>query len=406
MAFVRSILCLEVLKLPPQVLQLTHNEKMMNASRRLTAAIAAFHLVPLPAGASGKSPAQALHGEIASGVYVAGVEKGGPLGKDKIATVWKDGDALCRFSDAAEARSVFAADKGVHAAGGGSSKPGRHWVNGADLGQGIAGSRNFYCVYVSGDDAYLAGEATSGAPKYWKNGLSVEMDTPSLRYGGRWGDAKTFSVFVAGKDVYLAGGGKYTWNEFRTSYSPSTEKIVNDAHKLRKYTYFVWKNGKTLYELDTFCPHSIWVSPSGAICVAGGGEKRLYSGIPDAWLSVNGQHQWLSGDDTAGQAFSVHGAGEDVYAAGWERKKKDRKAPRVATIWKNGKIHWRLSPETHDAQANSIFVFGDDVYAAGWEQDKKGKNAPKVAVIWKNGAVHQRLTAGKTDAEAFSVFVK
>src|ERR1700742_1560010 len=60
-------------------------------------------------------------------------------------------------------------------------------------------------------------------------------------------------------------------------------------------------------------------------------------------------------------AFSIYGAGNDVYVAGQDYLGDDGDAP---VIWKNG-VETRLSPAGESGVANSVFVSGSDVYVAG-----------------------------------------
>ncbi|MDR1842134.1 MAG: hypothetical protein LBQ86_09490 [Holophagales bacterium] len=90
----------------------------------------------------------------------------------------------------------------------------------------------------------------------------------------------------------------------------------------------------------------------------------------------------------------------DVYAAGVEINAQDKA---IATVWKNGNVHWRLGDGYNDTRAYSIFASGSDVYVAGNEVNAQGK---AVATIWKNGGVHWRHSDGYNDTNVWSVFIK
>jgi serine/threonine protein kinase len=89
---------------------------------------------------------------------------------------------------------------------------------------------------------------------------------------------------------------------------------------------------------------------------------------------------------------------KDVYVAGFE---KNAQGNNVATLWKNGQVHSRLTDGKTNAEAVSVCVSGSGAYVAGHERFGN----KYVATLWKNGQVHSRLTDGKTNAEAMSVYV-
>jgi hypothetical protein len=92
-----------------------------------------------------------------------------------------------------------------------------------------------------------------------------------------------------------------------------------------------------------------------------------------------------------------------IYVAGHEND--------VATIWKNGKVLYRLSDTTKHSCARSVFISDNDVYVAGYERSVEDVGndglklvGPVAARIWKNG-VAQEIDNNADGDIAYSVYV-
>jgi outer membrane protein assembly factor BamB len=113
----------------------------------------------------------------------------------------------------------------------------------------------------------------------------------------------------------------------------------------------------------------------------------------------NGKLLWRLTDGANGaEVMSVLVSGADVYAGGYGDSPD--LAGAAATVWKNGEALWHLTDG--NACAASLFVSGGDVYAGGWEYGQDGK---EVAVTWKNGDALWRQGDGSPSSVG-SIFVK
>jgi hypothetical protein len=258
---------------------------------------------------------------------------------------------------------------------------------GNSLESGIQGSNNVQfnagCTFDETEEAeggmeefwgdHGEEEDPANTAMLWKNGAASAQLTD-----GNY-DAGSHSVYVSGKDVYVAG---YERNGTYTSVAT------------------LWKNGSVHARLTDGAFHSeaFSVCASGNdVYVAGHVRSAGYNDVPTVWKNGSVHASLTSGEHDA-SASSVFVSGKDVYVAGYESNGDNR----MATLWKNGKLHARLTDGgSSTAAAMSVFVSGNDVYAAGYEND--GNN--RVAMLWKNGKAHARLTDGEYDATALSVYV-
>jgi len=149
----------------------------------------------------------------------------------------------------------------------------------------------------------------------------------------------------------------------------------------------------------------VWAFRSRTASASGGdvytaGLEYNVQGNQVATVWKNGSVHWrLTDGNNNARVNSIIVSGGDVYTAGYEG---DAQRKRIATVWKNGSVYWRLTDGNNDALAHSIFISGDDVYTAGYEGKAKGN---QVATVWKNGSVYWRLTDGNNLASANSIFI-
>lgn len=197
------------------------------------------------------------------------------------------------------------------------------------------GSISAPTVYVTGYEYETPGTATA---KYWKDG--AEKVLPDEGFG-----AKALSVFVDGKDVYIAGEVSFE---------------VPDGNDSIVYTGAVyWKDdGNTI-------------------------EKVV---LDEAWTN-----------NTKSTANDIFVSGGNVYVVGY---KDDEISSGVywqyAVLWVNGKetaLGEVTDNEYYDAEAKAVFVDGTDVYVAGRGQVALGSRTA-VAMYWHNGVKNVTGTSG------------
>ena len=144
-------------------------------------------------------------------VYVSGSLK-------DAAAYWKNGKVVF-LSGGNSAESIFVVDDNVYAVGyekynQGRSERALYWKNGLAvyLSLGTHAGR----IFIDGNDVYISGHVDKKAA-YWKNGKIVII-------GKQY--SSTRSIFVYGKDIYVAG-----------------EERNNEG----KFVAVYWKNGEAVY---------------------------------------------------------------------------------------------------------------------------------------------------------------
>jgi hypothetical protein len=354
-------------------------------------------------GQTAACPVTVLPHPVPGDVYVFGSEAEGGHEEDyifdgiPIPVLWINGAAhyFDHFGYGAELVSGFLSDDGdAYAVGtieGGVGLPWPYggatvlWVNGA-----MQIVTKYYSkpnsVFVSGKDVYIAGrgpwEWTNGVAGYypaciWKNGVAQNLSEKG---------SEAWSVFVSDGDVYVAGEEGTRW------------------------TAVLWENGAPRYLADGDWPayaQSVFVS-GGDVYVAGSRRRPLGEVVDSVSLWINGVEHILNGPDYPwGRARSVTVADGDVYVLGNEG---DQSAS-YNTVWKNGEVLLRLneypleddSPHYYGCYVNSFFVSGDNVYAAGCFRD----GWVQFPVIWENGEPSQVGVGAspRMDVQARSVFV-
>ena len=248
-------------------------------------------------------------------MYVAGTEAG-------VAKLWKNGvdQNLPVGSFGSSANSVYVSGKDVYVVGYSKERRGGQysyvyqivtlWKNG--VAQDVSNeTKDAYAhsVYVSGNDAYVAGyegsTTNSKVAILWKNGVAQSLSDQS--------NNEALSVCVSGNDVYVAGQ-------------------ANNVVKL-------WKNGvaQNLTDGSKYAgAYSVHVSGSDVYVAGNEGD------VAKIWK--NGVAQNLP-SYFATEAHSVYVSGNDVYAVGWDSFD--------VKLWKNSE----LQPlPTGNGTAHSIFV--------------------------------------------------
>lgn len=218
-----------------------------------------------------------------SDVYCAGYDRLAPSpGASRVALLWKNGVAIPLGSGTryASARSVFIAGDYIYVAGHEVGTLGKaeakYWkVDASDnvtevLLDGNSSTNDFYAtsIHVDGEDIYVAGYEfySSGGnvniPKYWKNGVAVNLSSGSPLATGI---TTASSIFVDGEDVHVTG--------------------VENATNVARY----WKNGVqtdlTLTDITNSMGRSVYVHDND-VYIAGKGTittiRAIYwkNGVP------------------------------------------------------------------------------------------------------------------------------
>ena len=290
-------------------------------------------------------------------IYVAGFQSNSKgIG---VAVYWKNGTAvsLTDGTHIAIATSIVVAGTDVYVAGyenNGKINVAKYWKNGIvfpltdSIHDAYATS-----IAVSGNDVYVAGYEYNGAvnpyfvslhaqdpvtypdtvnaiAKYWKNSDQVLL-TDGTEF------ARSFSIFIAGSDVYVAG-------QENAGIDPNTTSIA-------KY----WKNSNPVPLTQNSHGNANTTSMviSGAdIYVAGYQSNGIYY-YAEYWR--NGSQVLLTPAASThnGIANSIAVAGTDVYVAGYESPDGHHSR---AEYWKNGNVVYLGAPNIPYQSANSILV--------------------------------------------------
>jgi hypothetical protein len=312
-------------------------------------------------------------------VYTAGYELS-DAGAE-IATYWKNGEAhVLGGVNGSFATSIAVAGNDVYVAGlenNATQDVPKYWKNGVPVELTDGTNRSYAnSIFVSGTDVYVAGgeQVSHTTAKYWKNGGPVIL--PDLGEG-----SLANSIFVSGQDVYVGG-----WVAKTAQLDPT--------HFVQSEIASYWKNGvltQLADQLHTSMANSIFVS-HGDIYVAGFAcqDNEPNCGVAGYWK--NGALVQLANGSTAA-ASSIFVSGADVYVAGNQYND-------FAEAWKNTEVV-QLSGSSARSAANQVVVSGGDVYIGGATENDNG-NA--VATYWKNG-VSVPITDGTHAAAAFALTV-
>jgi len=184
------------------------------------------------------------------------------------------------------------------------------------------------CVYVSGNNVYVAGcvlnDGQLGKGVIWRNGIDQNWS----------GSGNFMSIVVSGNNVY-AGGERGLWKD-----------------KLKQNLQSISPSAGNRGGGNSVC--SIHVS-NGKVYAAGyDWDPVIQTRVAALW--IDGAVTKLGNGGFESVAMSVHVFGNDVYVAGFERTAQKIQ---VATLWKvvNGNVETiRLSDGTSNQCANSVIT--------------------------------------------------
>jgi hypothetical protein len=271
------------------------------------------------------------------------------------------------------AMSVFVSGQDVYVAGDATEKENGKsvatlWKNG--VAPKVGGADSWAgSVYVQGGDVYVAvAESGDTVGKLWKNGTAQ-----TLRYEPNF-DLEPWAVFISGADVYVAGTVK--------------------NRKTGSHSAVVWKNGQATV-LGSGHAYGLYVSGQDVYVVGSHDRsddttKCWNNGSARCWK--NGVELPLKGNEISSSARAVFVSGNDVYVAGM-RKQNETAFGNIVTLWKNGAAQ-NLTDGRYLGFANSVVVSEGDVYVTGFDNVKN--------VLWKNG--QRRDLPGKAGG-AHGIFV-
>lgn len=226
-----------------------------------------------------------------------------------------------------------------------------------------------YDIAVHDNDVYVTGtnRPTFSPPNaiasYWKNGV------PTYLTDGTY-DAESYSIFVAGSDVYV-GGYEYNQNNIMVA----------------KY----WKNGiATSLSNGAYDAYAAEIFVDGNDVYVAGSESAGGQTMAKYWK--NGISYNLTDGSNYAYALSINVINGDVYVGGASLENK-----LIAKCWKNG-IPINISDPTKNVHPYAMSTNGNEIYMVGFEY----VGSDNVAAMWHNG-IHTYLTEIGHDAEATSV---
>ena len=236
---------------------------------------------------------------------------------------------------------IFVSDNGVYVAGRGMDGN-RNFAmcwnltgdHNYELDRGLNSSA--YSVFVEGKDVFVAGK-NDGKPGYWKNGTWVQLSNSK-------GTAS--SIVIKNNDVYIGG----------------SKQIGTFTHPV------YWKNGQEVelaFENYQGIVDGIFVSDDNVYAV---GQAYGNNKTAIALYWKNTQPVTLTDGSHSASATGIYVLDNDVYVCGVSNSK--------AVYWKNGE-EIVLS---NGVSASSIKVLNGHIYVAGWDN--------QWAKYWDNGIPH------------------
>jgi hypothetical protein len=275
-----------------------------------------------------------------------------------------------------------------------------YWKNGvwSELPGGKTVGLNAYAVMLAGSDVYVVGATQSdGAnvgwyiPTYWKNGVPVQLDDPTVGYS-----TYARSIAVSGSTVYVAGynaqysGAPFYNGRFRAYYWKA------DGNTVKRFPLY-----DSATSTDAF---SIALSGND-VFVAGSLAKDNFYRWGSLWKNDFSNAVPLTDGPTYSQLTAVAVDGSDVYVAGYGGC-PDFGCPKTARLWKNNMSNVvSLTSGTTVAETSAMTIVNGIVYVCGCEKNTSGKNVAKYWKITGNTVTSFALTDGTYDAKANSIAV-
>ena len=295
------------------------------------------------------------------------------------------------------------------------------WKNGTRYDMKDKHSRdNYKSVFVYGGDIYVAGERTLGSgssqPALWKNGVvqPLEMDTRGVANGVFVSDG---NVYVAGRVIFLRTGTTNSYYYRAALWTNGKLQMLTDNTFDNPYANSVFVQGKDVYvaglttgtiDYKTVYMPAIWINGqlmklvenegSARSITVSDGDVYVAGTVVNGTLSGSGLSKhvaavWkndelkLLNPDEQSFAHSVCVYGQDAYVAG---------RGIGADLWKNN----NLETLSANGALYSVFVYDNDVYAAGNIEIPVPGGTNNEAALWKNG-VRQELS--KEGLQGYSV---
>ena len=261
------------------------------------------------------------------------------------ALYWKNNEKVKRsyvgLSATYYTGDIFVSDNGVYVAGRGMDGN-RNFAmcwnltgdHNYELDRGLNSSA--YSVFVEGKDVFVAGK-NDGKPGYWKNGTWVQLSNSK-------GTAS--SIVIKNNDVYIGG----------------SKQIGTFTHPV------YWKNGQEVelaFENYQGIVDEIFVSDDNVYAV---GQAYGNNKTAIALYWKNTQPVTLTDGSHSASATGIYVLDNDVFVCGVSNSK--------AVYWKNGE-EIVLS---NGVSASSIKVLNGHIYVAGWDN--------QWAKYWDNGIPH------------------
>jgi len=239
-------------------------------------------------------------------------------------------------------------------------------------------------VFVSGKDVYVAGYVDHESGYYcratlWKNGVLQQLG----RLTNSELNSRANSVYVSGNNVYVVGSDAEDWG-----FMPPILWLNGEPRRLGNWS----GNAMSVFVLE----EDVYVAGNSGDDE--GSEAIIWkNSSPQQFKNLRKRYQQRAGEDFYAYASSVCMSGSDVYVTLNEQKGLGGQSN--VTLLKNNKPQYLI--DINKPWANSVHVAGNDVFVAGLENYGTFETVP---MLWENGTP-KRLSAGKNYGSAESVYV-